>query len=139
MRILIVDENKNSKDELTTGLQNSKKEFVLFYANDGVEALSLIQEGVDIDLIVSDLQLPKMSGISLLEVLRNKNSTVQFILFSNEAPKKLNEISKSLQLSGWFPKSFTEQMKLESSQLIEQLEKFSDQLDALNEFESLKN
>tara|TARA_Y100001970_G_C14111503_1_gene791138 strand:- start:894 stop:1313 length:420 start_codon:yes stop_codon:yes gene_type:complete len=139
MRILIVDENKETKDELTTDLENSKKKFVLFYANDGIEALSLLQEGIDIDLIISDLQLPKMSGISLLETLRKSNSSVQFVLFSSKAPKKLNDISKSLQLSGWFQKSFTERMKLQSKQLIKQLEKFSDQLDALKEFESLKN
>ena len=139
MKILIVDQNINSKEELTSSLINSKKKFVLFYADDGLEALGLIQEGIDVDLIISEVQLPKMSGISLLETLRKNNSTVQFILFSGEPPKQLENISKSLQLTGWFPKSFTKKMKLDSSQLIKRLENFSDQLDALEEYDSLKN
>ena len=86
---------------------NSKKKFVLFYAKDGLEALTLIQEGINIDLIVSDLELPKMNGISLLETLRKNNSTVQFVLFSSEPPKKLQDVAKSLQLKifGFFKQS----------------------------------
>ena len=139
MRVLIVDENQESKEKLTEDLVNSKKDFVLFYANDGLEALGLIQEGINIDLVISELQLPKMNGISLLETLRKNNSTVQFVIFSSEPPKKLEDVTKSLLLSGWFPKSFTPQMTLNSSQLIKQLEKFSDQLDALKEYDSLKS
>ena len=139
MRVLIVDENQVSKKELSEGLEKSKKNFVLFYANDGLEALGLIQEGINVDLIISDVQLPKMNGISLLETLRKNKSKVQFVLFSAEAPKQLNNISKSLQLSGWFPKSFSQKMELNANLLIKQLEKFSDQLDALKEFDSLKS
>ena len=139
MKVLIVDQNINTKESLTLGLNNSKKEFAVFYANDGVDALSLLQEEVKIDLIISDLNLPRMGGISLLETLRKSKSTVSFILFSSEAPEKLSQISKSLQLSGWFLKSFSSTMELNTKDIIKRLEGFSDQLSALKRYESLKS
>ena len=139
MKVLIVDQNVNTKESLALGLNNSKKEFAVFYANDGVDALSLLQEEVKIDLIISDLILPRMSGISLLETLRKRKSTVSFVLFSSEPPEKLSQISKSLQLSGWFLKSFSSTMELNTKDIIKRLEGFSDQLSALKEYESLKS
>ena len=139
MKVLIVDQNINTKESLTLGLNSSKKEFAIYYANDGVDALSLLQEEVKIDLIISDLNLPRMSGISLLETLRKSKSTVSFVLFSSEPPEKLSQISKSLQLSGWFLKSFSSTMELNTKDIIKRLEGFSDQLSALKEYESLES
>ena len=139
MRLLIVDQDLNSKNDLIEDLSKSQKSFDITYAKDCIEALSNLQEGLEVDLIVSDFNLPKMSGVSLLETLRQYNFTTQFILFSKEPPENVSSLTKSLQLSGWFPKVFNKDMRLDSTQLIKILENFSDQIAALEEYESLKS
>ena len=138
MRVLLVDENQKTKETIAEELKNSNKKFELIYANDGVEALGIIQEGKEVDLIVSDLQLPRMDGVTLLESLRERKFVVSFIIFSAEPPEKLVSISKSLQLNGWFPKSFNKSMSLDLDQLIKTLEKLSDKFLALEKYEHIK-
>ena len=139
MRLLIIDQNVNSINDLIEDLSKSQKSFDITCAEDCIEALSSIQEGPEFDLIVSDFKLPKMDGISLLQTLRENKFTTQFILFSKEPPKNISSLKNSLQLSGWFHKSFNRDMRLDSTQLIRILEKFSDKITALEQYESLKS
>jgi hypothetical protein len=45
-------------------------------ANNGVEAVELLSEIVDFDLVLMDLQMPEMSGFEAAELIRSNNSPV---------------------------------------------------------------
>ena len=69
-RILIVDDEKVFSGYLDQIL--SRKGFESQVANNGDEALAAC-ERANFDLIISDIKMPKMSGIELLKTLRGKS------------------------------------------------------------------
>lgn len=50
-------------------------------ARDGKEALEKFEE-IPIDLVLTDLKLPKMDGVTLLDKIKNKDSKTEVILFT---------------------------------------------------------
>jgi len=56
--------------------------FELYFANSGQDALSLIQECGDIDVVVSDVNMPEMDGLTLIETLQTLNPRIKSIVVS---------------------------------------------------------
>jgi len=59
------------------------KEFLVKTAPDGSKALELL-ETQSVDIIISDLNMKPMDGITLLERLRKESSQVPFILITGQ-------------------------------------------------------
>ena len=53
-------------------------------AKNGLDALKKLEEE-PVDLIITDIKMPQMDGIELLEVLREKNNDVSVVLLSGFA------------------------------------------------------
>ncbi|MBA3664168.1 MAG: response regulator transcription factor [Bacteroidetes bacterium] len=67
MNILVIDDDKMTSQALTHSLEElGHKPFV---ANDGEHAITKITNG-EYDLVISDVMMPGISGLSLLNVLR---------------------------------------------------------------------
>lgn len=52
-----------------------------FFAEDGLEALNLVRTN-HVDLIVSDINMPKLDGFKLLEALRRRGDNTPFVLLT---------------------------------------------------------
>ncbi len=70
MKILVVDDDKLILTLLSIKLKLKGYEVVT--ANDGMSALDILQDH-NVDLIISDVMMPGLSGLSLLSVLREFN------------------------------------------------------------------
>lgn len=66
MRILVVDDDAFIRKLI--GIHLKKEGFEALYANDGLEALNLLQQEL-FDLAIVDVMMPKMDGISLTKRL----------------------------------------------------------------------
>lgn len=66
-KILIVDDSKTDMMIICNMLYDCE----LICAYDGLEAMERIKENLDIDLIILDLNMPRMNGFEVLENLRN--------------------------------------------------------------------
>jgi DNA-binding response OmpR family regulator len=67
MKILVVDDDEFV---LETVKRNLKADgFEVFTASDGVKALEFL-ENKEVDLVISDIMMPKMSGLTLLDILQ---------------------------------------------------------------------
>ncbi|MFH1862757.1 MAG: sigma-54 dependent transcriptional regulator [bacterium] len=78
-KILIVDDESNIRNSLRSVL--SDEGYSCFSAANGVEALRTLQtEGVD--LIITDLIMPEMDGLQLLEAVRKYNRDVRIIMLT---------------------------------------------------------
>lgn len=77
--ILIVDDHKPFRDSLAKVLEGEG--FRVFPANDGEEALSILRSE-SVHLILTDLQMPRMSGVELLKVAKTMNPAVEVILIT---------------------------------------------------------
>lgn len=64
------------------------------FAPNGNAALRIWQKG-GVDLVVTDIVMPGLDGLGLLEALREEDPWVQVIAISGITAKKLNEASRS--------------------------------------------
>ncbi len=86
-RILIVDDDEADRIVLGTILERAGHE--TYFATDGEEALSEYG-GHAIDIIVTDLQMPKVHGLELITVLRDLSPRPAIIAISGTGSDQLD-------------------------------------------------
>jgi DNA-binding response OmpR family regulator len=79
MRILLVEDSKRLQQAIATGLR--KVGYALDLAGNGVEGL-WYAESNEYDLIILDLMLPKMDGLTVLQKLRNEGKTTHILILT---------------------------------------------------------
>ena len=75
--ILVVEDDKNLKKLMTTCLKRNSYE--TFEANNGEEALDILENNY-IDLVITDIMMPKMNGYELIKALRQSKYNVPILL-----------------------------------------------------------
>ena len=88
LRVLLVDDFPEMWKSLRMMLSALGIDSVLS-ADGGIEAIRLIEAGHVFDLIISDLNMPQMSGMELLKHVRNNQhlSHLPFLMITAEATK----------------------------------------------------
>ena len=79
MRVLIVEDNELLRDSLQQGLREAG--FSVDSAADGKDGLWLAESG-DYDVIVLDLMLPGIDGLTLLSTLREKQKETHVLILT---------------------------------------------------------
>ncbi|RLB85979.1 MAG: sigma-54-dependent Fis family transcriptional regulator [Deltaproteobacteria bacterium] len=77
--VLIVDDEKNYP--LILGAVLEEEGFETFAANSGAEALEILKN-TDIDLVLTDMKMPSMDGIELLEKIKTKDEELPVIMMT---------------------------------------------------------
>ena len=77
--ILVVEDDKNLRKLITTYLQINK--YNTYEATNGEEALNVLDQSY-IDLIVSDIMMPKMDGYELIKSLREAKYEVPILIIT---------------------------------------------------------
>jgi len=90
-RILVVDDEQSMRETLTIMLE--KEGFTIVMAKNGDEALEKLDSG-EVDIILTDLKMPGLSGIQFIEALTAKTKTPIIIMTAyatkDEAIQALN-------------------------------------------------
>ena len=84
--VLLVDDDSTLRDLLSRHL--AKAGFKALHAEDGLDALEKLRNTLP-KVIVSDLQMPRMSGIEFIGVVRQRFPSIPVIVFSGEIPREL--------------------------------------------------
>ena len=112
--VLIVEDSLDFRKSLRWILE--PKGFAVTEAEDGEEAQKIIQE-FHVDLIISDLRMPKKDGLELHKwVLSNKDST-PFIIMTGHGDVTSTAEALKLGMQGFIPKPFEIKDVLEAVQL----------------------
>ena len=82
-RVLIVDDDPFVRDMLTFILEAGEYEVVV--AENGFEALEKCTSDPGIELLVSDLNMPVMSGLELTRELRKHNVAIPIIVLTGDS------------------------------------------------------
>lgn len=83
MRILIVEDEYITRTFLTSIINWEEYDMTLVgVAKDGIEALEIIKKD-NIDIVITDLKMPKMDGNELIKELKNKKFDGKIIVLSN--------------------------------------------------------
>ncbi|HEX7006898.1 MAG TPA: adenylate/guanylate cyclase domain-containing protein [Alphaproteobacteria bacterium] len=82
--ILVVDDEPDLESLLVQKFRRRIREGDLsfLFARDGVEALGLLEANRDVDLVVSDINMPRMDGLSLLQKLREADDSLSTVIVS---------------------------------------------------------
>ena len=87
MHILVVDDDVMAGEITGAILEELGHEVIL--AEDGMEAASKLNADEAIEMIISDMNMPMISGIDLFRELREQGCTLPFILLTGDKPEKL--------------------------------------------------
>jgi CheY-like chemotaxis protein len=82
MQIVVVDDDPMAAEMISLMLEEAGHQPLL--ASDGMAAIELIEKGCD--LVVSDMNMPLMSGIELFQTLREGGVDVPFLLLTGDDP-----------------------------------------------------
>ena len=114
-RLLLVDDSLSVRRVLGRALQ--REGYEVFTARDGAEALELLLD-LPFDAVITDLEMPRMSGYELIDDLRNRASTrdTPVWVVTTRAGARHADLARELGAVGYLAKP------VDSELLIEQLE-----------------
>src|SRR4051812_34541561 len=79
-RILVVDDQEMMRDSLATTLVREGHEVVA--AGDGAAAVTRLSSGTRFDLLITDLKMPKMTGMELLAEVKKLRPELPVVLMT---------------------------------------------------------
>lgn len=116
-KILTVDDSKTMRDMITFTLR--KAGFDVAEAEDGKAALSVLGGG-RFDLIITDLNMPNMDGITLIKNVRSASShrAVPILILTTESDNSKKADGKAAGATGWLVKPFNPEKLVELVQRV---------------------
>jgi adenylate cyclase len=82
--ILVVDDEPDLESLVQQRFRRQIRsgEFDFHFAHDGVEALELLTNGTTIDMVVSDINMPRMDGLTLLQKIQEADDQLSTVIVS---------------------------------------------------------
>ena len=83
-RILIVDDEPDLEALIRQEFRHQIRDGVVsfLFAHDGVEACTVLEANRDVDMVVADINMPRMDGLSLLQKLQENDEKLSTIIVS---------------------------------------------------------
>jgi len=104
-RILLVDDNRGTRDALTNRLKEYLADVSVTAAGNGNEALDIITTG-SIDMLITEVDLPGMDGYELIGLVRQQRPAMPIMVTTDDCSKKVVELLTSLGVNWWIEKPF---------------------------------
>lgn len=113
-KILIVDDSSTVRDEVGGFLMRNGLEVVT--AVDGRDGLEKIRTDTAIRLVVCDVNMPNMDGLTMVEKVRGElgNTQINIIMLTTESNPSIKERGKAAGVKGWIVKPFKGESVLET-------------------------
>ena len=118
MRALVIDDSRAMRSILTGILDDL--EFEVEQAADAEEAFEVLTAGTHFDLALVDWNLPAMSGLELVKLLRQQNEISDLRLMMVTTETELTRVREALEAGAdeYIMKPFDKGMLLEKLQLL---------------------
>jgi len=108
MRLLVVDDHPIVREGLAAFLEQLGPDTAVLQAGDASRALALVAEHSDLDVVILDLALPGLNGMSAIEFGRVRPELPVIVLSASEDPRQAREALAQGAL-GYVPKSASRQ------------------------------
>ena len=104
--ILVVDDSSTVRDEVAGFLKRNGLDVAT--AVDGNDGLAKLKADPKIKLVVSDVNMPNMDGLTMAEKIRGQlgNKTVNIVMLTTENSPIMKERGKAAGIKGWIVKPF---------------------------------
>ena len=105
-KILVVDDSVTVRQQVGSAL--SQAGFEIIEAADGQEGLSKITANPDLLMVITDVNMPHMNGLEMLETLKANPKYSKLIVFmlTTEGQPELIDRAKKAGAKGWIVKPF---------------------------------
>jgi len=104
VKILFVEDEQDLITIISDTLTKLQANFIT--ANNGKEAFDILQVTDDIDLVVTDINMPIMNGLELIEEVRKTNTTLPFVIMSAHTEPEYIKSAESLGVTNYLLKPF---------------------------------
>ena len=103
-KIIVVDDSPTTRLQLSMALRNGG--FDVVEATNGVEGLSAIQGNPDAVMVITDVNMPQMDGLTMLETARKRGlaASIPVMFVTTEASSALRARAKQAGANGWIVK-----------------------------------
>lgn len=102
--VLAVDDSETMRQMVKMTLQAGNYQVVL--ANDGEEGLTKFLNTAGIDLIITDINMPKMDGLGLIKEIRSRNDSIPILALTTESDDHMRKKGAEAGANGWLVKPF---------------------------------
>jgi two-component system, chemotaxis family, chemotaxis protein CheY len=104
--VLVVDDSSTMREIVTSFL--SKNGFDVASATDGRDGLEQLRNDPGIKLVVSDVNMPNMDGLTMADKIRTElaNKSVHIVMLTTEDNPVMRERGRSIGVTGWIVKPF---------------------------------
>jgi DNA-binding NarL/FixJ family response regulator len=118
MKFLVVDDHELIREAMRGALKDLESDTTIFEASDCAQALRLVEEHPDLDLVLLDLNLPDRDGFGVLTQLRQSYPAIPVVVMS--AQQDRDSVVKALNLGaqGFIPKSANRKLILSALQFV---------------------
>ncbi|WP_422089337.1 response regulator [Tenacibaculum ovolyticum] len=105
--LIIVDDHKMFLDGLQSIFESIKEYCILFTGKDGAEILKYMDNNKDkkIDLVITDITMPKVDGIALNKAIKEKKEAVKTLVVSMHLNAKMIDTLINDDVDGYVPKN----------------------------------
>lgn len=118
MKLLIVDDSTMLRDMLSYALNEGGYNDVT-EAVDGIDGLDKAK-GTTYDLIITDVNMPNMDGLTLVSELRNLSqySKTPILVLTTERSDEMKSKGKAAGATGWIVKPFVPDQLLKAVNIV---------------------
>ena len=104
--VLVVDESGTVRQQVSMALKQAG--FETAEASDGREGLAIIESDRKIDMVISDVNMPNMNGLEMVEKIKRKPAckTLPIIMLTTEGQPSMIKRAKEAGAAGWIVKPF---------------------------------
>jgi len=101
--ILAVDDSQTMRDVVKETLESAGYQVTV--AENGLDGLEKFKQG-KFDLIIADINMPVMDGITMIKEIRKINTEVPIITLTTESEESKKQEGRNAGADGWIVKPF---------------------------------
>lgn len=110
-KIIVIDDSDTVREQLSIVLTGAGYEVI--EAEDGLQGANIIRDNPGAALAICDVNMPKLSGLDMLELLKGQgNSGMPVLMLTTEGRPDLIERARAFGAKGWMVKPFKPTMLL---------------------------
>lgn len=102
--ILAVDDSSAMRNMVRQALEYGGYQVIM--AEDGRQALDRFEKTKEVDLIITDINMPVMDGITFISEIRKGNQDVPILTLTTESEDDVKKTGFEAGANGWIVKPF---------------------------------
>ena len=105
-KVLVVDDSATMREIVGSYLGGNG--FTVATATDGRDGLAQLRKDPAIRLVISDINMPHMDGLTMAEKIRSElgNTQVRIVMLTTEDSSSMRDRGRAAGVNGWIVKPF---------------------------------